>query len=243
MKPRFFTQRLWIPHFVVVCATLLSGWAFASDRFHIPPPPPPPSPQQVVKDIGSFFHRLGTGIKDVSKKTWSAVREKFVEEDEPMPPRHAPRSRPVAPPGDEEESFARAKAAVPYRFDDADAAEARRNAQAADAEREMAPKPTMIPRRSVDEEKSTEPLPRKSFANPNEDVAGASQPESLPQRSAATKPAPSSAVEFGRRVPGKPGVVYPPGVKEAPENMVDVGGFQSGQLVRDPRTGKLFRVP
>jgi hypothetical protein len=172
------------------------------------------------------------------------VREKFVEEDEPVPPRRAPRSRPAPPPDDEEESFARAKTAVPYRYDDADAAEARRNAEAAEAERELAPKPTMIPRRSADEEKSTEPVPRKSFANPDTDGPDTDRTAPSPEnRAAAPKPTASGPIEFGRPVPGKPGVVYPPGAKEASENMVDVGGFQSGQLVRDPRTGKLFRVP
>ena len=50
-------------------------------------------------------------------------------------------------------------------------------------------------------------------------------------------------IEFARPIPGKPGLVYPPGAKESTENMVDVTGFQSGQMVRNPRTGELFRVP
>jgi hypothetical protein len=61
-----------------------------------------------------------------------------------------------------------------------------------------------------------------------------------PQQS---KRAGDDAIEFGRPVPGKRGMVYPPGAKESSENMIDVEGFQPGQVVRDPRTGALFRVP
>jgi hypothetical protein len=50
-------------------------------------------------------------------------------------------------------------------------------------------------------------------------------------------------VEFARPVPGKPSLVYPPGATESAENMVDVSGFTPGQMVRDPRTKALFRVP
>jgi hypothetical protein len=50
-------------------------------------------------------------------------------------------------------------------------------------------------------------------------------------------------VEFARPVPGKPGFVYPPGTPESLDNIVDVLGFKPGQIVRDPRTKVLFRVP
>lgn len=54
---------------------------------------------------------------------------------------------------------------------------------------------------------------------------------------------PVAAAEVARPVPGKPGLVYAPGSKETAEDMIDVRGFESGQPVRDPRTGKIFRVP
>jgi hypothetical protein len=78
-------------------------------------------------------------------------------------------------------------------------------------------------------------------------VTTQAQPDLPPRNSSAppkvTAPQDEPRIEFARPVPGKRGLVYPPGASEAPENMVDVDGFQSGQMVRDPRTGKLFRVP
>lgn len=58
-----------------------------------------------------------------------------------------------------------------------------------------------------------------------------------------TPPAPTTDVKYASPVPGKKGLVYPPGVAQTPENMVDVGDFKAGQLVRNPRNGELFRVP
>lgn len=58
-----------------------------------------------------------------------------------------------------------------------------------------------------------------------------------------TTPNPTSEVQYASPVPGKKGLVYPPGVDKTPENMVDVGDFKPGQLVRNPRNGELFRVP
>jgi hypothetical protein len=48
---------------------------------------------------------------------------------------------------------------------------------------------------------------------------------------------------YGRTVPGHPGLVYPPGTQNAPENMIDVRGLAPGTKVRDPRTGTIFLVP
>jgi hypothetical protein len=62
--------------------------------------------------------------------------------------------------------------------------------------------------------------------------------------SAPTKPAaPQTPAEYGTRVPGKPGFVYPPGVEQDTKNMLDVRGLAAGQKVRDPRDGKIFLVP
>lgn len=61
---------------------------------------------------------------------------------------------------------------------------------------------------------------------------------------AVTKPAaPQTPAEYGARVPGKPGFVYPPGVEQETKNMLDVRGLSAGQKVRDPRTGQIFLVP
>lgn len=63
-------------------------------------------------------------------------------------------------------------------------------------------------------------------------------------KTAATKPAtPQAPAEYGTRVPGKPGFVYPPGVEQEVKNMLDVRGLSAGQKVRDPRNGQIFLVP
>ena len=68
-----------------------------------------------------------------------------------------------------------------------------------------------------------------------------------PTASRATAPAkpaaPQTPAEYGTRVPGKPGFVYPPGVEQDTKNMLDVRGLTAGQKVRDPRDGKIFLVP
>jgi len=66
------------------------------------------------------------------------------------------------------------------------------------------------------------------------DVA-ATSPDSAPSEPA--RPA------FGRPVPGRPGLVYPPGSKPTPENRIDVSGISPGTKVRDPSTGQIFLVP
>jgi hypothetical protein len=66
-----------------------------------------------------------------------------------------------------------------------------------------------------------------------------SPPADAPPAPAPTPAAPS----YGKPVPGRVGFVYPPGVENKPENMVDVRDFTPGQKVRDPRTGKIFLVP
>jgi hypothetical protein len=59
----------------------------------------------------------------------------------------------------------------------------------------------------------------------------------------AASPKPSAPAEYGTRVPGKPGFVYPPGVEQESKNMLDVRGLTAGQKVRDPRNGQIFLVP
>ena len=57
------------------------------------------------------------------------------------------------------------------------------------------------------------------------------------------KPTPPPEHPYGKPVPGRPGLVYPPGMKEIPENMIDVRGITPGTKVRDPVTKMVFRVP
>ena len=84
---------------------------------------------------------------------------------------------------------------------------------------------------------------RESAQNP-------SATQSEPATTAMTRPtapakpaAPQTPAEYGSRVPGKPGFVYPPGVEQDTKNMLDVRGLTAGQKVRDPRNGHVFLVP
>lgn len=66
-----------------------------------------------------------------------------------------------------------------------------------------------------------------------------------------TTAAPSPEVEaksrskylYGRLVPNRPGLVYPPDREQVAANLVDVRGIAPGTKVRDPATGAVFLVP
>ncbi len=103
---------------------------------------------------------------------------------------------------------------------------------------------------------SVDALQPSATVPPREHVAAAPSlrsgpalaPTSPPLESAepnriAAKPAPSPEPPFGKPVPGRPGLVYPPGLKETQENMIDVRDIAPGTKVRDPATKTVFRVP
>jgi hypothetical protein len=75
-------------------------------------------------------------------------------------------------------------------------------------------------------------------------VAGASAaPSQSAAGSMAEKPATPTPPPLGKPVPGRSGMVYPPGVKETTENMLDVRDIPPGTKVRDPVTKTVFLVP
>jgi hypothetical protein len=218
---------------VLLGALLVSSQAVAAERSR---GAPPPTPKKVVKDIGAFFHRVGAGVKVASKKTWGAIRERFTEDDEQEAPRRS--RRPAAGAKQEDASFARSKDAVPYRYDDAETFE---------ASSEVDPARVDEPRK--DNLSSRDAAKNGPFASPGELEQAETQarpaplPGNTPDSPKTAAGVDDTQVEFARPIPGKPGLVYPPGAAEASQNMVDVSDFLSGQIVRDPRTGKLFRVP
>lgn len=60
----------------------------------------------------------------------------------------------------------------------------------------------------------------------------------------ATTPVPPPATEsipYGASVPGRPGMVTSPFAQK--QQLVDVTGMAPGEVVKDPYSGKLFRVP
>jgi hypothetical protein len=207
----------------------------------------------VVNDIRTFFHRVADGVKTASKQTWGAIRERFTENDEDQA---SPSRRRVSQgkPGGvslDNPPFADSKGAVPYRYDDADTFDARAND-------DTMPRVNIIPRDTArngpfaSPGEPEEPVPptmrRRAMDQASPDEAGSKPSAPFSEHKPVAPPkiiVPQDDIkrEYARPVPGKSGIVYPPGAKESPENMVDVTGFQSGQMVRDPRTGNLFRVP
>lgn len=241
--------RLWACPLLVAGTVLISCPAPAKERFRIPPPP---SPEKVIRDIRGFFHRVAGGVKNAGKKTWNAIRDPFVddEDERSAPPQGAKRSKTDTMDQAGASSFARSKEAVPYPHDDADSFDARTKPDAAGPAPESMPQVTVTPRKSGPGEPATpsgqtkpaEPTTRRPFMSPEQQPQPpvTETPATTPK---ATPPGVDPNLEFARPVPGKRGLVYPPGAKETQENMVDVGDFKTGQIVRDPRTGKLFRVP
>lgn len=246
---------------LVATAVLPAVTASAEDRFRIPLPPPP---SEVIRDVRGFIHNIGRGIKRGTQKAFNDPRESDERErDLPRPRRDqgptgewdgkfypdeydkrgarppqdrqtlAPRDIPEGPGGWTSEEQLRREAA---------SREAARNYQPSDM-----PPPTsgaskkkniLPPSEGV---RTPTPPPETS---PGHKEGGVNENAPPSTGSTTAKPAaPSKDIQYGSPVPGKHGLVYPPGVEKKPENMVDVADFKPGQLVRNPRNGELFRVP
>lgn len=100
----------------------------------------------------------------------------------------------------------------------------------------VAPQPAPVPPPNV-RERASVTVPQQTASS--ETIVHAPSPTPQTQ----SKPTPPPKHEYGKPVPGRPGMVYPPGVKAAPENMVDVRDISPGTKVRDPGTGIVFLVP
>jgi len=102
--------------------------------------------------------------------------------------------------------------------------------------------------------------PRKSSPSvvDTPDEPRRSSPPSAPQekivtdapKSSTTTPAPTPApapveenLPFGTPVAGRPGMVVSPYTDPSKKQLVDVTGLPTGEKVKDPYSGKLFRVP
>lgn len=121
-----------------------------------------------------------------------------------------------------------------------------REAVVPELRREAAPLPEAAPLERPPITRNTAPplgadVPRT--APPPSPNSEAARPQEMPPTPKIAPPPGDDRVESARPVPGKPGLVYPPGAEETSDNWVDVREFKAGQLVRNPRTGKLFRVP
>ena len=232
---------------------LLAGTAFllagndasARDYIRIPLPPPP---REILHDVGDLLHRIGDRVGSVVR------RIPWVDDDDERERGRAPR-RSKAPPPVRRETWDDARRQVPYRYDDAEDFDARM--EPAPIER----RPAELPDSALTERRPTG-SPRGDV--PPVNIVGPKTPAGdTPVTKAPEPPSPNAPVEMkkpeppppvpkaaepgnllpGTPVSGKRGLVYPPGAKHTPENMVDVTDFKPGQIVRDPRTGSLFRVP
>lgn len=100
-----------------------------------------------------------------------------------------------------------------------------------------------------------DPAPSPLVIQPQVRITQAPEPKALAApyrdmrpRSKPTPPAPAAAARpqmdslpFGTPVPGRPGMVNSPFAGQ--QQLVDVTGMAAGEAVKDPYSGKLFRVP
>jgi len=70
-------------------------------------------------------------------------------------------------------------------------------------------------------------------------LLGCSKPKA-PEPAATPAPAAAASIPYGIPVPGKPGYVSSPYSKDG---YIDVRGFPPNTEVKDPYSGKIFRVP
>jgi hypothetical protein len=227
-------------------AMLPAPAASASDPIRIPLPPPP---GEVIRDVRGFIHGIGRGIKRGAQRV-------FTESDErPAPP---PRPHRNFDPNEEWDGKF-----YPDEFDTPDMRQQYRRpappregreyglTEEEQLRREQASRDAARNYRPSDPGLAGPPVSQKNRKEPSTEATRTPAPAPTDRGSVKeSTPAPSvpktnqpSDVQYASPVPGKKGLVYPPGVEKKAENMVDVGDFQPGQLVRNPRNGELFRVP
>lgn len=97
-------------------------------------------------------------------------------------------------------------------------------------ERQPTPRPT----------RKTTPVPGKPGSQASPAAQAAPTPVVLPASAAPAEKA-RGDMPYGIPVPGQKGMVTSPYLPEG--NYVDVSAFVSGSAVKDPYTGKIFRVP
>lgn len=96
--------------------------------------------------------------------------------------------------------------------------------------------------KAVSEEKPAPPPVTAAKPEPTRPPTVVTEKTESPAPSAPpVVPAREAEIPFGKPVAGKPGFVYSP--FDTKGGYVDVTGYRSGSLVKDPYTGKIFKVP
>jgi hypothetical protein len=98
------------------------------------------------------------------------------------------------------------------------------------------PQPTPHPTRKTTRSGAAPTSPGEPSKPANEEITRTVQPAS-----AAPADKAKGDMPYGIPVPGRKGIVTSPYLPE--ENYVDVSAFAPGSAVKDPYTGKIFRVP
>ncbi len=184
-------------------------------------------PEKTIRGLRGLFHRTVKQPKETIDQARALARSNLTQGPEAA---RSGRSQQVARTPD---SASRSRRVASYRQQDAVTLDEQRSAPQRSKKVER-PKASTSANR---DEPATPPASESE--TPSESVSPAPQP----QNSSHAAPLPVATVAFARPVPGKKGIVYPPGSDETPDTEIDVSELQPGELARDPRTGNIFRVP
>ena len=251
MKTRSF-------HFTasLLCAVVIAMVApLRADDVHVRIKIPNPIPK-IVKGIKRVSERVG----DIVVRTAERIEgeEEVEEARRPVPPPYPPPGRvtlsiePTRPPLVPPQGEANRNSLVPYESVRGvprpnPPPTAKLNPSGGRSASPTVYAPAEVPR-SADGtalksgEAGYRPMPPSVAVSPSATVTTPASGEAA-VAATAEKPTPPPEHPYGKPVPGRPGLVYPPGMKEIPENMIDVRGITPGTKVRDPVTKMVFRVP
>jgi antitoxin (DNA-binding transcriptional repressor) of toxin-antitoxin stability system len=194
--------------------------------------PVPAMPEPAARESRGFFQRVADGLAGRKQSTLRSQPVRHVEEGQPTEITRVP------PPVARVAPLRKQPVKNPTRS----AKEAPKTAQTKPDDRKpSAPTPPQPP--AFVGESVFAALAAGNMPAPSAGTPAIPMPDASPDSGAAPAPMPEGPPPFAVPVPGKKGLVYPPGEPETRENRVDVRDAAPGETVRDPRTGKTFRVP
>jgi hypothetical protein len=203
----------------VVCAVLLSIPAHAIE-VRIDPP------EKTIRGLRGLFHRTVKQPRNTVDQARALARSSLTQGPEAA---RSGRTQQVTRTPDSASSSRRAAS----RQQDAVTLEEQRSTA---QQSKKVERPKSSPSANRDE-------PAAPLASESETPTQPVSPAVQTQNSSQAAPLPVATVAFARPVPGKKGIVYPPGSDETLDTEIDVSELQPGELARDPRTGNIFRVP